>query len=256
MQEDAVSCSASRGEGVPAYRKNLTHDRSCTLALFHAFPAPRLPANTNTRGALVARCQLATTTQGAVLSGGEPLCNPGTRRAQRHWCRQSESTSTDKPTPSLNTRSAPTRCPGSVTNANLSLQLHWPLVVTMLLNATSTIPHGVSFCLVLSLGVLRDRTTGVGLGTQEMRSCNPIPRLESPRSCEGWSAGVQGQIWIIDGSGQTDAEMQDKILRTLRPWIDIDRPLAQHHLDCRLSCISKSANPLRRQLSLKLQSRR
>lgn len=73
-----------------------------------------------------------------------------------------------------------------------------------------------------------------------MRRCKPTPRLESPRSCEDWSAGVQGQIWSLDGSGQADAEMQDEILRTLRPWIDIDRPRAQTAFALPASCVYRT----------------
>lgn len=155
-----------RRSDCPAYRKNLTYRlRPAALDARHSSsardptqttrPGSR-PPHPQTGGALVALCQLAGRNglpKGWPLSGGEPRLQSWGKGAKALAAlaeiSNMERTQPERPTPTLNTWSTPTGVVGPVTSAALCLQPHWLLMVTML-KATSIVPHGFSFCLVLS----------------------------------------------------------------------------------------------------------
>jgi hypothetical protein len=87
-------------------------------------------------------------------------------------------------------------------------------MVTML-KATSTIPHGFSFCLVVGTQALKVGCEDVGLGAQNIRMCKPAQRRQLPGRPRG--DGRSQSFLVRGGIEQADVEMQDQTPRTATP---------------------------------------
>ncbi|KAH6854309.1 hypothetical protein B0I37DRAFT_26200 [Chaetomium sp. MPI-CAGE-AT-0009] len=163
------------------------------------------------------------------LSGGEPRLQSWSKEAKVLAVLAEVSDSEaqpERPTPTLNTWSAPTGVVGPVTSAALSLQPHWLLMVTML-KATSFIPHGFSFCLV---SALRPWKQGAGTWGWEHKISECVSRHNDASHQGGREATVGVNLfWFAAVSSRRmwRCKIRSRGQRRLRYKLC-------HHLDCRL----------------------